>query len=81
MVTFAFSSETRHILVSGPRSERASGQSKYIMEKENGEIACEASSEHVFLNREGRFVRMKREMPEFCEAIEKTIPKEEQPHE
>ena len=54
---------------------------RYVMEKANGEIACEASSEHVFLNREGRFVRMKREMPEFCEAIEKTIPKEEQPHE
>ena len=35
MVTFAFSSEIRHILVSGPRLERASGQSKYIMEKEN----------------------------------------------
>lgn len=50
---------------------------RYVMEKENGEIACEASSEHVFLNREGRFVRMKREMPEFCEAIEKSIPVEE----
>lgn len=54
---------------------------RYVMEKENGEVACEASSEHVFLNREGRFVRMRREMPDFCEAIEKTIPKEEQPDE
>ena len=36
-------------------------------------FACEASSEHVFLNREGRFVRMKREMPEFCEAIESSM--------
>ena len=54
---------------------------RYVMEKENGEVVCEASSEHVFLNREGRFVRMRREMPDFCEAIEKTIPKEEQPDE
>jgi len=29
------------------------------------------TSEHVFLNREGRFVRMKKEMPEFCAAVEK----------
>jgi acyl-CoA thioester hydrolase len=27
-------------------------------------------SEHVFLDRSGRFVRMKRVMPEFCEAVE-----------
>ncbi len=27
------------------------------------------TSEHVFLDREGRFVRMKREMPDFCEAV------------
>lgn len=26
-------------------------------------------SEHVFLNREGRFVRMKREMPEFTQLL------------
>lgn len=28
------------------------------------------SSEHVFLNGEGKFVRMKKVMPEFCAAIE-----------
>jgi len=48
---------------------------RYRMRNEHGDIVCEAGSEHVFLNREGRFVRMKREMPEFCEAIEKTIAK------
>ena len=31
------------------------------------------TSEHVFLNREGRFVRMKKAMPEFCTAIEQQI--------
>ena len=42
---------------------------RYKMVKDNGETVCEARSEHVFLNREGRFVRMNREMPEFCEAV------------
>ena len=53
----------------------------YTMRNQAGEQVCTARSEHVFLNREGRFVRMRREMPDFCEAIEKTIPKEEQPDE
>ena len=46
---------------------------RYRMCNEQGTVVCEAGSEHVFLNREGRFVRMKREMPDFCEAIEKAI--------
>ena len=32
-----------------------------------------ARSEHVFLDREGRFVRMKRVMPAFCEAVGRII--------
>lgn len=31
------------------------------------------TSEHVFLNREGRFVRMKKVMPEFCAVLEQQI--------
>ena len=46
---------------------------RYKMCNGQGTVVCEAGSEHVFLNREGRFVRMKREMPAFCEAIEKAI--------
>ncbi len=46
---------------------------RYRMEKEQGSLVCEARSEHVFLNREGRFVRLKRELPGFCEAIEKEM--------
>ena len=46
---------------------------RYIMKKETGDIVCEARSEHVFLNREGRFIRLKRELPGFCEAIEEYI--------
>ncbi len=33
------------------------------------------TSEHVFLNREGKFVRMKKAMPEFCAAIEHQMKK------
>lgn len=46
---------------------------RYKMFNEQGVLLCEARSTHVFLNREGRFVRMRREMPEFCEAIDLQI--------
>ena len=46
---------------------------RYEMRNSRGALICEARSEHVFLNRQGHFVRMKREMPEFCAAIEKAI--------
>ena len=54
---------------------------RYQMRNAQGNLLCEAGSEHVFLNREGRFVRMKREMPDFCEAIEKQIAEGETGHE
>ena len=44
----------------------------YEMRNQNEDLICTARSEHVFVNREGRFVRMKREMPAFCEAIDRT---------
>ncbi len=44
--------------------------------KRTGEQVCSARSEHVFLNREGHFVRMRREMPDFCAAIAALIPQE-----
>lgn len=39
----------------------------------SGEKIFTGSSEHVFLDRDGKFVRMKKVMPEFCEAIEKSM--------
>ena len=45
----------------------------YEMRNQQGDTVFTARSEHVFLNREGRFVRMKREMPAFCETIEGLI--------
>ena len=37
------------------------------------ETLCRAESEHVFLNREGRFIRMKRGLPDFCAALEALV--------
>ena len=45
----------------------------YDMRNSQDETVCTARSEHVFLNREGRFVRLKREMPEFCAALEANL--------
>ena len=45
----------------------------------DGETVCEARSEHVFLNREGRFVRIKREMPDFCAALEALLQEDKDP--
>ena len=42
----------------------------YEMLNRKGETVCTAKSEHIFLHRDGRFVRMKRELPEFCKVIE-----------
>ena len=39
----------------------------------NGEQVFTGTSEHVFLDREGKFVRMKRVMPEFCEEVYRRI--------
>ena len=54
---------------------------RYHMERaSDGETVCEARSEHVFLNREGRFVRLKRELPEFAALLE-TLAREGNDHE
>ena len=37
------------------------------------------SSEHVFLDRQGRFVRMRRVMPAFCEAVSRRLEKAQNP--
>lgn len=48
----------------------------YDMRNQRGETVCTARSEHVFLDREGHFVRLKRQMPSFCAAIEALLPRE-----
>ncbi|WP_407427118.1 acyl-CoA thioesterase [Treponema sp.] len=42
---------------------------KYVMSKENGEIAFEGNSEHCFVSAEGKIIPIKKEYPAFHEAI------------
>ena len=42
---------------------------RYEMRKADGQIACEAYSEHGFLNEAGKIVSIKRECPELFEAL------------
>ena len=51
---------------------------RYGMRGAAGESVCAAASEHVFLHRDGRFVRLKREMPGFCRAVEALLPPADQ---
>ena len=53
---------------------------RYQMTKaSNGETVCEARSEHVFLKKEKSFVRLRRELPAFCAALEALIQEENDP--
>ena len=45
----------------------------YNMRNQKDEMVFLGRSEHVFLNREGHFVRLKRDMPDFCSAVEKSM--------
>lgn len=42
---------------------------KYIMTKEDGAVALEGYSEHCFLSSEGKIIRLKKDFPEFFEAM------------
>lgn len=41
----------------------------YLMENEAGEIVAEGHSEHCFIGRDGKFIRMKKEYPELYNAL------------
>lgn len=46
---------------------------KYVMSKENGDIVCEGASEHCFLNKDGKLVRIDKEYPEFAHLLTQMI--------
>ena len=50
----------------------------YVMTDQDGRTVCEASSEHAFMNKEGRIVRLNKEQPEFCETLLRSIPLDRQ---
>ena len=41
----------------------------YRMQKQDGSVVCEARSSHCFLDRNGHFIRMKREFPELYQLL------------
>lgn len=43
---------------------------KYVMKNQEGAIVCEASSEHAFINKAGRPIRLQKEYPAFYQAME-----------
>ena len=46
----------------------------YAMVKADGVQVCTGRTEHCFLNREGRFLRLKREFPDFHQALTALLP-------
>ena len=42
---------------------------RYTMMNSTGSVVCEASSEHCFLSRDGRFIRISKEYPEFWQML------------
>ena len=42
---------------------------RYTMMNSTGSVVCEASSEHCFLGRDGRFIRISKEYPEFWQML------------
>ena len=47
-----------------------------IRRADNGDKLCEATSEHVFVNREGRLIRLERDLPEFSAAVKALMAEE-----
>ena len=45
----------------------------YKMTRQDGTQVCDARSEHAFINKEGRVVRLDKEQPEFSAALESLI--------
>ena len=46
----------------------------YAMVKADGVQVCTGRTEHCFLNREGRFLRLKLEFPDFHQALTSLLP-------
>ena len=44
---------------------------EYIMKKADGSICIEAASEHCFITQDGKIARLKKDFPEFFEAMTK----------
>ncbi|MBR3057052.1 MAG: acyl-CoA thioesterase [Clostridiales bacterium] len=45
----------------------------YVMKNEEGKPVCEARSEHCFVNKEGRPIRLEKDHPDFYQALAEQI--------
>lgn len=52
---------------------------RYKIEKADGKLACDAYSEHCFLNREGKLLRLQKEHPDFYQVLAALVTKESNP--
>ena len=46
---------------------------RYLMTNENGDVVCEGASEHCFINKDGKFVKIDKEYPEFAKILSDSI--------
>ena len=61
--------ETVNIEVSVEEFRSIKLRMKYVMKNGSGTVVCEAASEHCFLSRDGKFVRIDKEYPEFARLL------------
>ena len=61
--------ETVNIGVSVEEFRSIKLRMKYVMTNAAGNIVCEGASEHCFLDKEGKFVRIDREYPDFAQIL------------
>ena len=59
------------IFVSVEEVKAAKIRFNYIMKKADGTVCIEAASEHCFITKDGKIARLKKDFPEFFEAMTK----------
>ena len=42
---------------------------KYVMKNAEGTVVCEGASEHCFIDKDGKFIRIDKDYPEFAEIL------------
>ena len=53
-------------------------QLSYRMTNDSGKVVCEASSEHCFLGKDGKIVRIEKEYPEFYQLLSELAQKQQE---
>ncbi|MCR5546318.1 MAG: acyl-CoA thioesterase [Lachnospiraceae bacterium] len=66
-------SDTVSIMVSVTEFKGVKLHLAYVMKNENDELVCKGTSSHAFLDMEGRPIKMKKDYPEFFDAINQLI--------